>query len=183
MTNWPTITEDNAAEGKRAYTRLRQLMNELHKPDDEHFFFRQEMKCDAVLKRAGTGSSFRVSAGFRITAMGWPGPSGYSGGLLVMPALIYGWYFGPGCFEGYAISPPGCMAETGWSLGKGFGFSFANLFAFLGLNRIHFADVWSVLPRGLGFLGIGADGSGLRVPVLPWAWASEPVSVEVGRAR
>ncbi len=112
----------------------------------------REMKCDAVLKKGWDR--------FVVQSFGWVSDYGYGvtrplgilGGLLVIPALIYGWYFGPRCFEGYAISPPGCMAETGWSLGKGFGFSFANLFAFLGLNRIHFADVWSVLPRGLGFL-------------------------------
>jgi len=48
--NWPEITAENAADGKRAYTRLRQLMNELHKPDDEHFFFRREMRCNAHLE-------------------------------------------------------------------------------------------------------------------------------------
>lgn len=48
--NWPAVTAKNAEDGKQAYTRLRQMMNDLHKPDDEHFFFRQEMRCKAILE-------------------------------------------------------------------------------------------------------------------------------------
>jgi len=43
--NWPKVTAKNAEEGKQAYTRLRQVMSDLHKPDDEHFF--SGMKCVA----------------------------------------------------------------------------------------------------------------------------------------
>jgi len=42
---WPEIKAQNANVSKPAYSRLRQFMLELEKPDDAHFFFRQEMRC------------------------------------------------------------------------------------------------------------------------------------------
>jgi len=47
--DWPIPSVTNAENGKVYYTRLRSLMSELHKVDDEHFFFRQEMRCKAFL--------------------------------------------------------------------------------------------------------------------------------------
>ena len=44
------IIKDIAADSKRAYIRLRQQMNQLQKHDDEHFFYRQEMDCKALLE-------------------------------------------------------------------------------------------------------------------------------------
>jgi hypothetical protein len=45
--NWPDATEKNAVREKSAHTRLRQIMVELHKPDDTHFFHRMEMRAKA----------------------------------------------------------------------------------------------------------------------------------------
>ena len=42
---WPSVTDDNAAWGKLAYTRLRQIAAADQNPDLEHFFLRQEMRC------------------------------------------------------------------------------------------------------------------------------------------
>ncbi|HKL20339.1 MAG TPA: pentapeptide repeat-containing protein, partial [Tichowtungia sp.] len=47
---WPEVTPQNAEEGKRAYTRLRQVAAEIYDPDLEHFFLRQEMRCKARIE-------------------------------------------------------------------------------------------------------------------------------------
>ncbi len=46
---WPKTNYHNAANFKILYIRLAQVMAQLHKPDDEHFFRRQEMRCKRML--------------------------------------------------------------------------------------------------------------------------------------
>ncbi|MBS9718545.1 pentapeptide repeat-containing protein [Pseudohalocynthiibacter aestuariivivens] len=41
---WPPVSEGDPQDSIEAYTRLRQVMNELQKPEEEHFFYRQEMR-------------------------------------------------------------------------------------------------------------------------------------------
>ena len=42
-------SDENAEDEKEAFTRLRQIMVELHKPDDQHFFLRREMAAKALM--------------------------------------------------------------------------------------------------------------------------------------
>ncbi len=138
--NWPEVTAETAEESKRAYTRLRQIMLELEKPDDAQFFFRQEMRCKGKLE---TGLARLANLGF-----GAISDYGYSlsrplyalAGIWLVPALIYMVYFGWMC----GMHGTQCHAPL-----APFGLSFANLFSFFGLNRLYFTDL---LKDGPGWL-------------------------------
>ena len=138
--HWPTITPEIAEDGKRAYTRLRQLMLRLEKPDDAHFFFRQEMRCKEFEEDHWWN---RVP----ITLFRWLSDYGYSvarpaAGLALawlVPGFLYLFHFAAGIIGGTA--PVSVVGP--------FGLSFANLFAFLGLHRLYFGDVLPGLPGWL----------------------------------
>ncbi|WP_157932934.1 pentapeptide repeat-containing protein [Roseovarius salinarum] len=138
--HWPTITPGIAEEGKRAYTRLRQLMLQLEKPDDAYFFFRQEMRCKEFEEDHWWN---RVP----IALFRWLSDYGYSvaqpaAGLVLwwlVPGFLYLFHFAGGIIGGTA--PVSVVGP--------FGLSFANLFAFLGLHRVYFGDVLPGLPGWL----------------------------------
>lgn len=138
--HWPEITPEIAEEGKRAYTRLRQLMLQLEKPDDAHFFFRQEMRCKEFVEDHWWN---RVP----ITLFRWLSDYGYSvarpaAGLAfawLVPGFFYLFHFAAGIIGGTA--PVSILGP--------FGLSFANLFAFLGLHRVYFGTVLPGLPGWL----------------------------------
>ncbi len=171
--HWPEITKENAADGKRAYTRLRQLMNALHKPDDEHFFFRQEMKCDAVLK---TGwDRFIVQSFGRISDYGYgvTRPAACLTILWSVPAAIYTGWLGGACWLARTGQTEACFVARGEAFVQGMGFSFSSLFGFFGLQRLHFDRAfWDSLPTALhalsgaqtvlGFVFLFFLGLGLR---------------------
>jgi hypothetical protein len=150
--HWPEITPEIAEEGKRAYTRLRQLMLQLDKPDDAHFFFRQEMRCKEFEEDHWWN---RVP----ITLYRWLSDYGYSvarpaAGLALawlVPGFAYLFHFAAGIVAGTA--PVSVLGP--------FGLSFANLFAFLGLHRLYFADVLTGLPGGLQALAGGQTVAGV----------------------
>ena len=140
--NWPDITSKNADDGKRAYTRLRQLMHELHKPDDAHFFFRQEMRCKAELE--GPPDSWVIGLYGLIAGFGYSvtRPACWLLGMWFVPALIYVDAFD--CTDRFGAEH---ITEA-----TPFGLSFTNLFAFFGLNRVFFGTVIGDFGPWLSFL-------------------------------
>ena len=127
--NWPNITQQNAARSKRAYTRLRQVMNELHKPDAEHFFGRQEMRCDAYLngplfKALSKGYGAVSDYGYSIVR-----PAAWLVGLIAVFCGIFGSYLKHGKgVEGVA------------AIWQGLGLSIANTFPYLGFHGRYLSD-------------------------------------------
>ncbi|MCR9140475.1 MAG: pentapeptide repeat-containing protein [Alphaproteobacteria bacterium] len=159
-TLWPQVTKDNAKDGKRAYTRLRQIAAEAHNPDLEHFFLRQEMRCKKQLAEPFDRAWFWLY---------WK-LSDY-GNSLARPTLwlLVAWLV-PGLLFLFAYASEIIDGTSTLSPLSPFGLSFANLFSFLGLNRLFFGEVikefgfWLSLLAGmqtvagvilLFFLGLG----------------------------
>lgn len=153
--HWPEATSDNAEDGKQAYTRLRQIAVDNHNPDLEHFFLRQEMRCKEAL--AKTFVDRLMFKGYR-----WIADSGIS---VVRPAtgLALIWLI-PGFAylfrylylnrntEKIIAANSELPALADLSVLGSFGLSFANLFAFLGLNRLYFQEVIAELDPWLSLL-------------------------------
>ncbi|WP_412506514.1 pentapeptide repeat-containing protein [Roseovarius sp. SYSU LYC5161] len=137
--NWPKPTKDNADDGKRAYTRLRQIAAEAHNPDDEHFFLRQEMRCKRVLADRFHKLLFCLYS--LISDYGYSVARPAAGLALswLLPGFAYLFHFAAGIIAGTA--PVSILGP--------FGLSFANLFAFLGLRRLYFTHVLKDLPGWL----------------------------------
>lgn len=141
--NWPKITEKNAAESERAYTRLRQVMKGLDKPDDEAFFGRQEMRCKALTE------------GWLHWALSWTygalSDYGYSvgkpaAGLLVQIGL--GW----GLFGSWLRNGLGFPGNEG--IWQGLAMSVANSFPYLGFQRLYIApEIFAEMPGWLKVMG------------------------------
>lgn len=141
--HWPAITTDNADDSKRAYIRLRQIMNGLQKRDDEHFFFRQEMRCKAELE----GGFYKILSGcFRaVSDYGHSvgRPVGWLFGLVVACAVIY---FAYGVADAQARLHPLSITGAFSALGQ----SIANSFSFFGFQRLYYGTEFvKDLPFGL----------------------------------
>lgn len=128
---WPEVTPSNGVQGKAAYTRLRQMMNDLAKVDEEYFFYRQEMRCKAaiehwpdnwVIKGFGGLSDF----GFSITR-----PLLALFAMWCVPAIVYLGHYAPAIMDGSVEMSP---------LGP-FGLSFGFLFSFFGFPKLFFEPV------------------------------------------
>lgn len=141
--HWPAITTDNADDSKRAYIRLRHIMNGLQKRDDEHFFFRQEMRCKAELE----GGLYKILSGsFRVLSNYGHSvgrPVGWLFGLVMACAVIY---FAYGVADAQArlhpLSPKGGFSALGQSI--------ANSFSFFGFQRLYYGTEFvKDLPFGL----------------------------------
>ena len=141
---WPEPQSDTAEDDKSSYARLRQLMNELHRPDEEYFFLRREMRCKALLDEPweriwtqlyGVVSDYGYSVWRPILA------------LLVV--VTVGWLLIVAAFAWNAVLADG--TRTGW---EALGLSFANTFSFLGFSRLYFgADYVALLPAWMKVLG------------------------------
>jgi len=145
-TLWPTPTVDNAEDEKEAFTRLRQIMVELHKPDDQHFFLRREMAAKAFLgpwyDRLAT-----IIYG-KVADYGWS---------MMRPLCCLGfvWLVGMVVFLGYFSDCCTIKAKDfeGTPFWAAFGVSFSNTFGFLGIGRVMFAaDFYRDLPQVLKFV-------------------------------
>ena len=159
---WPRVRPSSAAADKRIYTRLRQIMHELHKPDEEYFFFRQEMRSKAALEAwpdTWVIKSFGALSDF-----------GFSVARPVM-GLIFAWIF-PALIYTAAFAPAIISGTSKLSTFGAFGLSFANLFSFLGLAELMFRETilefgpWLSLLAGLqtvtGFVLLFLLALGLR---------------------
>jgi hypothetical protein len=138
---WPPVTEENARDSKRAYTRLRQIMAELHKPDAEAFFGRQELRCDEVLDK---GLSKWVSRAYGVLSdygFSFTRPALALAGMIRFLWPLYGSWLKHGAGQEGAIL-------------SGLGLSFANTFPYLGFQRLYFdVDVIRAFPWWLKLLG------------------------------
>ena len=124
---WPAISKDNATASKDAYTRLRVIMNDLQKPDDEHFFFRQEMRCKQLDE--GPPDSWVIWAYGVASGYGFSVVRPLLGLLLT---IFWGWVF-IGSYLKNALGVPGSKG-----IFAGLGVSFDNTFAFLGFaEKMH----------------------------------------------
>ncbi len=150
---WPEVqsASDGGLHNKNAYRKLRQVAANQHNPEAEHFFLRQEMACDAVLKEDwlsrwvirlfGVVSSYGFSIGR---------PGGALLALWFVPSLFYAVLFKSGAVMPVWASYVSAYPEA-WLTAMGF--SFSNLFSFFGLSGRHFGDVWNDAPSWVHFLG------------------------------
>lgn len=139
---WPRVEPYLAKHEIRSCSRIRRIMSDLGMPDEEHFFFRREMKYKIAVEGRPDRLWIRLFEFF--SDYGWSVwlPLKYIFAVWAVPTLIYWHAFGPGCFNGIARSSATCTRETLASFPEAAGFSFANLFAFLGLARLHFGQVY-----------------------------------------
>ncbi len=105
-------------------------MNDLQKPDDEHFFFRQEMRCKARLE----GRFYRaVSTAFEVVSdfgHSLGRPLGWMGVVMALP------------LPGYAVMLREAGEPVVSALARVAGLSIANTFAFFGFRRAYFGEVF-----------------------------------------
>ncbi len=122
----PSLHEQTSEDApRRAYNCLRRIMNDLHKPSEEHFFYCQEMRAKSLLQ----GFAFR----FGSKTFDWLSEYGYSLNLTVSWLSGF-WFFPAVIFWVQSLSDD----EIDWW--TGFGYSFSNLFAFLGFHGRYFSD-------------------------------------------
>ena len=147
---WPKVDPDEAGQDKSAYRRLRQVSASQHNPEAEHFFLRQEMACDAVLKEDWL-SRFIVRSYGAVSGYGYSvaRPGSVLLALWLGPALYFLTLFKVNFWS--TLNPPD--ASHADALGSAAGFSFSNLFSFFGLGRRHFGDVWVTAPDLVHFIG------------------------------
>lgn len=137
--NWPKATSGTAQNGIEAYTRLRQIAEESKKPDDQHFFFRQEFRCKALIGNIGERLPIILfhwvsDFGFSIIR-----PISWLIGVWLLSALIY--YM--------TCTPPELLITPN----KAASLSFASTFKIFGFQSIYFdGDYMKKLPSGLQIL-------------------------------
>jgi len=140
---WPDITAETAEQAERAYTRLRQVMKELDKPDDEAFFGRQELRCKALTegwfhRLVSRGYGFFSDYGFSIgRPLAWLGVVVFLGAGPIGSWLKF------------------CRGEPGsGGIFQGLGISLANTFSFLGFHRLYIdKDTLAAMPGALKAIG------------------------------
>lgn len=149
--NWPVGNGINSENGKQAYRRLRQISAELHNPEDEHFFLRQEMACDAHIK---TGLSRWIVKGFGIFS-----DYGYSvwrpilglGGLVFGGAILMLWFSFAWAYV-FGTPPEGMSEVPG--MFDAVGLSIANTFSIFGFRSYYFGSAYMVsLPAVIKLIG------------------------------
>lgn len=162
--HWPMPNADNASDEKEAFTRLRQIMVELHKPDDQHFFFQREMAAKAFI------GPWYDRLGVRL--YGWVSDYGWSmmRPLCCLAAVwVIGWLLMLMQFQWHCVMGGGDCKSGAFAAGL----SFANLFSFLGFGRLYFGDffrddpaTWVILISAaqniLGVIFLFFFGLGLR---------------------
>jgi hypothetical protein len=136
---WPDITAETAEQAERAYTRLRQAMKELDKPDDEAFFGRQELRCKALTE----GRFHRLVS----RCYGFFSDYGFSIGRPLA-------WLGVVVFAG-AVWLKFCRGVPGNAgIFQGLGISLANTFSFLGFHRLYIdKDTLAAMPCALKVVG------------------------------
>jgi hypothetical protein len=137
---YPKPTQATASDSKEAFSRLRHIAIDHQRPDDAHFFFRQEMRCKYYLEK---GPARWVNGVFGLLSdygHSLSRPIWGLGGVWLIAALIYGGSFYVSC----QVWQTQCT-----SIAAPFGLSFTSLFSFLGLGRLFFGEVLKNLPGPL----------------------------------
>ena len=130
---WPPISTRATREARNSLNTIRHLVSKQGFIEDEHYFFRREM---ALAARLGTLRQrlpywlFGLLSDFgnSIHRPGW--------------ALLITWFMGFASYLGYLCWPQNTEAlscEIFGSTSKAAGFSFSNVFGFLGFNRLYFS--------------------------------------------
>jgi len=143
--HWKTHPSQHAGTAKATCSVIRNELAKQGLPEDEHFFFRREMYF------AGRSDNFWRNLPYRF--FGLVSDYGHSIlrpclfllGLWIIPALIYLWTMS------WASVMSGSFAV---SL-RAFGFSFANIFKFLGFQKTYFVKEFDTLNPWLDFLSAG----------------------------
>lgn len=144
--NWPRITKANARRSKRAYTRLAQVMSQLHKPDDEQFFRRQELRCKAMEGGRWHRLTFKLYEWLSLYGYSYERPLGWLGAsILAGAAAIRAQLPFPTDPTLPTAPPPGEVAL----LVEALGISFSNTFSFLGFGRKFHPDFHANAPAWL----------------------------------
>ncbi|MEM0988871.1 MAG: pentapeptide repeat-containing protein [Pseudomonadota bacterium] len=140
-TIWPPIgnTREEAVQHRRAYERLKLLMDQQKKIADEHMFHRLEMRCKEVEVTEQFGSRWLRPIGWLISlpsrAFRWTSNYGWSMGR---PALWLAglWAAGWGALN-YFEQEAGNPKITEWNAAA---LSLSNVFGFLGFWRRFLSD-------------------------------------------
>jgi hypothetical protein len=135
-THWPKSGQpllDQAAEGakqvptkevaKESCATLRHALGKQGMPEEEHFFYRREMKLAGAIDPWNRGFPYRL--------FGWASDYGYS---IARPALGLIWLFLAPLGVYLAALGPTSLA----TFGKAMALSFASIFKFLGFQRTYF---------------------------------------------
>ena len=142
---WPEPTPETAEANKSAYVRLRQLMNELHKPDDEHFSFGRRCAARRFWRRGLTAGGAGLRAGERLRLQ----RRAADGGAWFLPTVLVGWLVLTGYFAWLEVLHAGEKTTL-----EALGLSFSNTFGFLGFNRLYFGvEYWKDFPGILKVMG------------------------------
>lgn len=169
---WPSANIDvrSAQFAKNAYRRLRQVSASQYNPEAEHFFLRQEMACDVILKDD-------ILSWFVVYGFGFISEFGYSVKRPLI-ALVGTWIFGSLLilFEFakahvYGV-PPGNMDAVPGKM-EAFGLGFANTMAIFGFRSFSLGEEYMVnlstcvkiiggFQTILGFIFLFFLGLGLR---------------------
>ena len=128
---WPEVDHEDAATDKDAYRRLRQISAAQHNPENEHFFLRQEMAYDAVLKEDWL--SRWIVRGFGIVS-----DYGYSvwRPVVALASVVVTFWL----FVGLLIARGDDFGPVPESSAEALGLSIANTFAFLGIRSLYFGS-------------------------------------------
>lgn len=142
---WPFVPEDRdkAIQHRRAYERLKLLMDDQKKFADEHFFLRKELECREVenprslatfasrafrlLSNYGESISRPLAALGIVWAIGW-------GAMFLAEWADYWLGVWPDCAALPAAEQAACQKPEFLGPGQAAALSFSNLFAFLGLG-------------------------------------------------
>lgn len=160
---WPSVSMQDDETSKEACATIRHALAVQGLPDEEHFFFRREM---AYAGKQGTWWQrlpYRAYGSVSDFGKSIQRPLLWLLGLWMAPSLVY-----LACFAWTDV-----MVGRSWRILEPFGFSFANIFKFLGFQRLYFGStymdtlpVWlqavSGLQTILGFALLFFLGLGLR---------------------
>lgn len=150
--HWPKDTEATAEQSRESLAIIRYLIGRQGLPEQEHYFYRREM---AFAARIG---SWWQRLPYR--AFGLFSDFGHS---LGRPAcwLMVVWMAGAAATFGWLAWPDPTLTDMDKLLTSA-GFSFSNLFAFLGFTRLYFdAEFIANLPRALKFLAASQTVAGV----------------------
>jgi hypothetical protein len=126
---YPEPNKANASDDADAYSRLRHVAKSNERPEAEHFFFRQEMRCKAVTEGFPDGWFIRAyeavsDFGFSVwRPLAW-----------LVCFVVVGWAI-TGLWLKHGTPPEGQAVLSNSPIAEGLGISIGNTLPFLGLVR------------------------------------------------
>lgn len=146
-TNWPSTIDSKpqAALAKETCSVIRHNLAKQGFPEKEHFFFRREMEATGKSQDLWKNLPYRFFGVVSDYGHSILRPCLFLLGLWIIPAFIYLWTMTWSSVMGgsFAVSL------------RAFGFSFANIFKFLGFQKTYFVKEFETLNPWLDFLSAG----------------------------